>query len=172
MDKWEKIYKREQKRGLTKKSAVNEPAFIDFIRAQEINTVVEIGTKYGLSAAFFATEAEKVITFDIKDYRKKQGWIWHKAKMLDRIEAHIISSANQIRQILKGRDFDFAFIDGVTPADEIRKVFNIVKRCGRVLIHNAGPDPKFAEAHKFIEENLKPEEYQRVGKQSIYWTRG
>lgn len=170
MDRWEAIYRREQERGLTEKSAVNEKAFIDFIRSLKLEgqTVVEVGTYKGLTAAFLATEAARVITFDLKDYRKYQNWIWHKAGLLDRIEFHQNKSAADIRAVLKGQKIGFAFIDGVEPAEELEKVFRIVKKAKRVLIHNAKDTPKYTETMKFVNKILKTD-YRRIGSQSVYW---
>lgn len=169
MDKWEVIYKREQERGLNDKSAVNEQAWIDFIRGLKIHHAVEIGTYKGLSTAFLATVADHVWTFDIADHSKRQNWIWHKAGLLDRITFTQNRNANDVKRVLKDVDFDFAFIDGVTPAEELEKMFKIVKRCGRVLIHNAKPLPKYAETTKFLNKVLKGD-YARVGGHSVYWT--
>lgn len=170
MDKWEAIYKRETERGLTEKSAVNEKAFIDFIRSLKLGkeTVVEVGTYKGLSAAFFATEAARVITFDIKDFSKQQGWIWHKAGLLGRIEFHQNKNVTDIKNALKGQKFSFAFIDGVIPAEELERVFYAVKKAGRVLIHNAKDTPKYADTMEFINKVLKTD-YRRIGDHSVYW---
>ncbi len=170
MDEWKTIYKREQERGLTEKSAVNEPAFIDFIKSLNLKgkTVVEVGTYQGLCAAFLATEAEHVITFELRDFTKQQNWIWHKAGLLDKITAHRNKNTADIKKKLAGKKIDFAFIDGVEPAEELEKVFRAVKKAGRVLIHNAKDSPKYAETMKFVNKNLKGQ-HTRIGKHSVYW---
>jgi hypothetical protein len=96
-----------------------------------IRHAVEIGTWRGLSTAVLAHYADRVTTVD--NHRcelSRRLWMW--AGVTDKIEDKVITD-----QIPEG-EYDFAFIDGGHTAEQVRKDFESVKSCRRVLFHDYG----------------------------------
>lgn len=116
----------------------------------EIDTVVEIGTYHGESAAFMAQFANRVITFDITDYPEK--WpLWEAFNFIEKIEFTQVKTKEEIVQALALVEFDFAFVDDGHSYEECAADFEIVKHCGRVLFHDVN-HPNFKGVLKFAEE--------------------
>lgn len=167
MKTWEEIYDYANKHDITAKSAVNEEAWCDFIRSLDLEIVVEMGTYKGLSAAFFATVAKKVITFDIKDWQIKYK-LWYDNGLSDKIVFVQNKRMKDIEKALRGVDFDFCFVDGLNTFEQLVESFDIAKRCGRILYHNTQRVPKYAKGTRFLDEIIKGN-YQRIGRSSAYW---
>jgi len=132
-------------------SATMEKDFIEFFPNIKINTVVEIGTYRGMSAAYIADFAEKVHTFDIVDYPEKYK-MWDDLGVADKIIFHLIKGESDIKEILEIIDFDFAFIDGNHSYENVKADFKLVKRCGRVLFHDVYPRKVSQWVIKFTNE--------------------
>ena len=154
-----------EKHSLTEKAAVYEPAFRNFIRSLKIKTAVEIGTYRGVTAAFMAEQAEKIYTFDIKDYPEKRT-LWQKTGTDNKIVFAKINTISDIKDFLSGITFDFCFIDGPGTAKELSAAFKIARAGGRVLFHNSGPKEKY----KVVREYVTTLDVTPVGTQSLYWT--
>jgi predicted O-methyltransferase YrrM len=92
--------------------------------------------------------ADKVHTFDIRNLYDLKTW--EKLGLASKIEFHLIKDREEIKQILKDIEFDFAFVDE-DHSEKVRDSFELVKRCGRVLFHDI-EHPKFPEVSKFMDE--------------------
>jgi len=150
MNKIDKVYKfvieNEYNLGMT---AIRNLDFRIVCQVLKINTAVEIGTFYGATAAYMAQFANKVITFDIRNLYDQPTW--KKLGLADKIQFHLVKDREEIKQILKDVNFDFAFIDDDHSSEGVRESFAIVKRCGRVLFHDI-EHPKFPGVSAFIDE--------------------
>ena len=134
-----------------------------WLESLKINTLVEIGTCYGLSAAHFALHVNKVHTFDVCSFEGRDK-LWEDTGVADKICFHLIKTRNNIRRILKDMDFDFAFIDARHEVEEVRKDFRVVKRCKRVLFHDVDSE-RFPDNYEFLNEIGGRIVYNNIG----YW---
>jgi predicted O-methyltransferase YrrM len=139
------VVENEYNLGMT---AVRNLDFRTICKVLKLGTVVEIGTFCGATAAYMAQFADKVYTFDIRNLYDRPTW--EKLGLADKIEFHLVKDREEIRQILDGIDFDFAFIDE-DHSEKVRDSFDLVKRCGRVLFHDI-EHPRFPAVSKFIDE--------------------
>lgn len=117
----------------------------EFFEKLNIKSMVEIGTCKGVSTAFFAEIVGEIYTFDIKTYAEQQ-------KMLNpytNIYLYRVPGREDIRKLLKHIKFDFAFIDAVHDYENVSKDFELVRRCGKVLFHDAD---QFPEVRHFTDE--------------------
>ncbi|MHA1302186.1 MAG: class I SAM-dependent methyltransferase [Candidatus Heimdallarchaeaceae archaeon] len=130
-----KVYNYAKENDLFVQSAIKEKEFREFFKTINIKTVVEIGTYRGVSAAYIAQFAKKVFTFDIVDWEEKYR-VWYELGVGDRIRYFTIKDREDIRKVLGGIDFDFAFIDGKHTYEDVKADFELLKRCGRVLFHD------------------------------------
>ena len=105
-------------------------------------TALEIGTYRGCSTAEIAQYVERVITIDLKhgkmemngeDFDRQAFW---KSLGIDNIDLRLVKDDYEKRRLVDSLDFDFAFIDGAHD-DGVRLDFELTKRCGRVLFHDA-----------------------------------
>jgi len=166
------VYEYARKNKFTAHSAICNTEFRDIFKNISINSVVEIGTYKGISAAYIAQFANKVYTFDIVDYPEKYK-NWDILGVNDKMFFYVVKSryedniaknfsgtfsknngAVDIKFILDEIDFDFAFIDGEHTYRDVKADFELVKRCGRVLFHDVVPEFRFI--NKFVKElNIK-----------------
>lgn len=111
------------------------------LRGQGYRTVLEIGTYRGVSTAYIAQMCERVITVDLYTGQlEREGEVfdrrafWSHMGVEEKITQVRVSGDAEKAQLLSGRQFDFAFIDGglVNVASD----FALVKRCGAVLFHD------------------------------------
>ena len=135
----------------------------------ELKTVVEIGTCYGLSAAYFAQFADEVYTFDVADFPGRQK-MWKRLRLADKIHFYIIhgreidgvtknfkgtvsknEKAIDIKYVLDRIKFDFAFIDANHNYNDVKADFELVKSCGRVLFHDTDLI-RFEGVNNFVNE--------------------
>jgi predicted O-methyltransferase YrrM len=130
-------------------TAVRNLDFRIVCKVLDINVAVEIGTFCGTTAAYMAQYANKVYTFDVRNlYQLKT---WEELGLADKIEFHLIKGRDEIAEILKDIEFDFAFVDGAHEYEDTKADFELVKRCGRVLFHDI-EHPRFPGVSKFIDE--------------------
>ena len=172
-------YAREN--NLVQYSTIADKNFQEFFHKVKIDTAVEIGTYRGISAAYIAQFAKKVYTFDIVDYPEKYK-MWRDLKVADRIVFNTVKGrydstknfegifedndrAVDIKSILDGLDFDFAFIDGEHTYKNVKADFELVKKCGRVLFHDVHRKYKFVR--KFVKELGNVEIDWNIG----YWSK-
>lgn len=120
-------------------------------------TALEIGTYRGVSAAAMSEFVEKVITIDLRfgkleynrvhqvdprDAEHDRHAFW-RALGVDNIEFIQVEDDAEKKTVIEALDFDFVFIDGAHDAT-VRNDFELVKRCGRVLFHDADDNRKRA----------------------------
>lgn len=135
------FYKDMAKRlpkGIFKHSAIDEHDTLQnaLSRIGNSNCTVEIGTYYGLSTIVLGSWSKKIMTFDIV-YHPEFGTVKRVFPGLQNIHHHVIKDREDIAMDIHGLVFDFAFIDAVHDEENVRKDFEIVKSCGRVLFHDA-----------------------------------
>lgn len=130
---------KNRTKGLGRFSAINDIEFRIFFKKiskkLEIQNIVEIGTYKGVSAAYMAKFVNRVYTFDIKDYSIKCK-VWEDVRVRDKICSYVVRDRKGIKEILDMIEFDFAFIDGCHRYGDVKKDFELVKRCGQVLFHD------------------------------------
>lgn len=128
-----------------KRSAARSPADRSVLRLvvcpRNIHTVLEIGTYRGCAAALMSQWCEKVITVDLVRgwlERDKQPFDRHgfwRSLGIDNIEFHRVHGEADKATLVNSLQFDLAFIDGEHDAT-VRRDFDLVRRCGRVLFHD------------------------------------
>jgi hypothetical protein len=96
----------------------------------------EIGTWNGLTAAVLSRHFDQVVTVDIAHNELKHTII--KRLGIQNIQFVDIGDNYDKWKVAEELDFDFAFLDG-NHADDTAADWEIVKRCGRVLFHEAWP---------------------------------
>ncbi len=112
------------------------------LKDKGIRTVLEIGTYKGVSAAAMAQYVDRVITIDLK-----RGRLENTDRSFDRhafwrtmgvtnVELILVENDAEKKAVVDELEFDFAFVDGAHD-QTVRDDFNLVKRCGRVLFHDA-----------------------------------
>ena len=146
MDVYRYVIENDYNLGMT---AVRNLDFRTVCKVLKLGTAVEIGTFCGATAAYMAQYADKVHTFDIRNLYDKPTW--EKLGLADKIVFHHVKDCEETERILSAIKFDFAFIDDDHTGDTLKKNFEMVKRCGRVLIHDI-EHPKFPDVSKFIDE--------------------
>lgn len=119
-----------------------------FLLRKPIKHVLEIGTYNGLGTAFMAQYAEKVTTIDIADYPLKKD-IWNAVGVTDKITAHLVETEEEKQVIIDDLDFDVAFVDGNHFEEYPRTDFEMVKHCGRVILHDYHTD--FPDVMRFVD---------------------
>lgn len=144
------LYDYAKKNKLTVQSAIKEKEFRDFFKNVRIKTVVEIGTHKGISACYMAQFAKKIFTFDVKDYRVKYK-VWEDFGVKDRIFYFTVKDRDDVEEVLDSIKFDFSFIDGKHTYEDVKADFEMVKHCGKVLLHDVNKK-KFTGVKKFAEE--------------------
>ena len=96
------------------------------------STCFEVGTWNGLTAVVLSQFFDRVVTVDIANNKIKHAIIAHCG--IANIECvDIVDNAGK-GPILRGLDFDFAYLDG-NHAEDTELDFSMTKRCGRVLFH-------------------------------------
>jgi hypothetical protein len=123
-----------------------------------ISEAIEIGTFNGFSTAILTQYARKVFTFDV--CQRNEEFIWNELRVRDKIHAFV--STNEMieweinfffksdwKQHKVDCNFNFAFIDGSHDYDMVKRDFELVKFCKKVLFHdyNIAPD-----VNKFCKE--------------------
>lgn len=123
--------------------------------------VVEVGTRFGMSAAVLSEYCNHVYTFDI--VKPKYPVIDFLG--IENITQIVVDEKHIHREIAK-IDFDFAFIDGNHAKDYPLRDFEAVKKCGRVLFHDI---PSLAV--RAVYEALPQEQMTFWKEESMgYWT--
>jgi len=158
------IYEYAKENKLLSRSAVGGNEFREFFKNIKIKTVVEIGTYKGISSAYMAQFAKKVFTFDIRDYKEKYK-LWQELGIENKIFYYTIKGKNEnfegkfqssknkvnIEDVINSIRFDFAFIDGEHTYEDVKRDFELVKHCGKVLFHDVAKK-SFTGVRKFVDE--------------------
>ncbi len=120
---------------------------------------VEIGTLFGVTTALLAHYSERVLTIDIA-YQQTAAYIKHFFGVDEKITNAILEDDAEKAEVLGAIDFDFAFIDAIHTYDGVKGDFGLVKKCGRVLLHDYKID-MFPGVTKFIDELPEDEVIKR-----------
>jgi SAM-dependent methyltransferase len=115
--------------------AGNEQIFIESLSTKSVKTVLEIGTHYGVTAAFFAELGYNVITIDIERSDMAVD-LWKRLNLSDKITYHIVDNNNEKVKVIDKSNFDFVFIDGDHRSGQVKIDFDAVRKCGNVLFHD------------------------------------
>ena len=105
-------------------------------------TAVEIGTYRGVAAAEMSQYCERVVTIDLAHGKLEQNEsVWDRHAFwssigVTNVDFFAVGSDFEKARLLKGLQFDFAFIDGAHDAS-VANDFAMVKKCGHVLFHDA-----------------------------------
>lgn len=134
--------------GVLKKSVINIRGGAGVIPSMlcggKFRTVLEIGTYKGVGAAEISQYVDRVITIDLKNGRaERKGEVWDRHAFwaslgITNIDLVLVDDDDEKRALVAAMEFDFALIDGnhEDPA-AIAADFEMVKRCGNVLFHDA-----------------------------------
>lgn len=132
---------------ILRKSAMNirggAGVFEHVLAGRGYGTVLEIGTYRGVSSAEIAQYVDRVVTIDLK-HGKLEGAgenfdrlaFWDSLGVKN-IELRLVADDAEKAAFVRGLDFDLAFIDGGHDARSVAFDFEITKRCGRILFHDA-----------------------------------
>ncbi len=112
---------------------------------EPLHHVIEIGHYQGLSTAVLTHFCDRVFTFDT--CLRNQEYVWDILGVRDKINLFISTREfieNEINYYFltewKNReivtDFNFAFVDGDHSYEGIKRDFELVKFCKRVLLHD------------------------------------
>ena len=115
---------------------------------KNINSVVEIGTKYGVGTILPAHYAYHATTIDIRQ-RTEPLAVWNYFGVNHKINYAVIENDKEKEELLDGLDFDFAIIDGDHTYDGVALDFERTKKGGRVLFHEYILSPPESDPHKF-----------------------
>jgi len=104
-------------------------------------TCLEIGTYNGITAVVLSQYFERVVcvSLDAEDLKKriiKREIVEHLG--IQNIEFRDVSSNAEKARVINSLEFDFCYSDGDHTHDA-RSDFDLVKRCGKVLMHEAWP---------------------------------
>ena len=98
-------------------------------------TLIEIGTARGISTVLLAEIAEKIITFDIREYRIKYE-IWEYFNVEKQITYMHPGTRLEVKEIVNPISFDAAFIDGYHNYPSVSFDIGMLKGCGKLLFHD------------------------------------
>jgi len=142
-----------------KKSAARLPGgaetFDAVLSGKGYRTVLEIGTYRGCSAALMSQYCERVITIDLRHGQlEASGQHFDRRAFWDSLDAtnidlHLVEDDDDKAALIASMEFDFAFIDGGHDAASVRRDFDLVKRCGRVLFHDYADNGRPEKDHVF-----------------------
>lgn len=133
----------------------------------EFKRVLEIGTLRGISAAYMAQFVERVDTIDLASGRLEQLGVsfdrykFWEALGVDNVVLHLVEDDREKAEVIRGLDFDLAFIDG--GKNDIATDFALVKHCGAVLFHDVDRrgKPELDAVYDFVMA-LPPEQVERT----------
>lgn len=149
------------------RSAAGPEVFRHMLEGKGYRTVLEIGTYRGCAAAEMSQYCEKVITIDLKfgSIEKRRGTFdrvaFWRSLGVDNIALCLVENDADKAALVRGLDFDFAFIDGAHDIESVRSDFELVRRCGRVLFHDYSDDVNctngvFAFLSTFTQDQIEP----------------
>lgn len=164
-----------------RKSALNirggAGVFERVLSGKGYRNVLEIGTYRGAGAAEMAQYCEKVITIDLQFGKlERNGTTFDREAFwrslgVNNIEFHAVSGDHEKAKLISNLEFDLAFIDGAHTGGAVARDFEMVKRCGKVLIHDYddnGRGPQFNEAFDFV--NSLPKDQVQILDIFALWT--
>jgi hypothetical protein len=123
-----------------------------------------------------------VITFDLKHGQiESNGTTFDRRAFWESLGVHnidlrLVKDDAEKKRLIDGMTFEFAFIDGAHDYASVRRDFEMVKRCGRVLFHDADDNrlrddnPEASNAIFDFIATLPPKEITRMDI-FAYWQR-
>lgn len=150
-------------------------AFRWAMEGRGIKTAVEIGTYRGVGSAEMSRWCERVVTIDLQHGKlEKMGETFDrpafwKSLGVENVELHLIRDDRDKFRLLKGVDFQFAFIDGAHDAT-VSRDFEWTKRCGLVLFHDYDRRGVRDQDHVFDFVNSLPKEQVQVHDIFALWS--
>lgn len=136
---FQKVLKKFGKTAFARSSACMEfETFLRRINARG-KTCLEIGTYQGMSAVVLSQFFERVVCVSVDDDLRriiKRDIVEYLG--ITNIEFYDVKDNTEKRKIVEALAFDFAYSDG-DHANDTQEDFDLVKRCGRVLLHEAWP---------------------------------
>lgn len=134
------------------------------LEGKGVRTALEIGTYRGVGAAELSQYVDQVFTIDLHHGKLEgNGERWDREAFwrglgIENITQILVENDEEKAEFVSVLDFDFALIDGAHDAT-VKNDFELVKRCGHVLFHDADrrgkPDKDFVI--DFIESLPKAE---------------
>lgn len=107
-----------------------------------VRTALEIGTYRGVGAAELSQYVDHVVTIDLKRGKLEtlhENWdresFW-RSLGIDNISLVLVEDDAEKAALINAMQFDFALVDGAHD-ETVRNDFYLVKKCGRVLFHDA-----------------------------------
>lgn len=114
---------------------------LSLIGGKHYKTIIEIGTYRGISTAFLSEYCDRIVTIDIcalpEEIREWREQLWDDLEIKN-IVTHNIFQDEEKRGIIEKEEFDLAFVDGGHSVDSVRRDFEFVRHCGKVLFHDYG----------------------------------
>ncbi len=110
-----------------------EKLFRSFLKDIDITNAVEIGTYLGVSSLLLAHYAYHLTTIDVYP-RTEPIPLWDYFGVSPKIEYAVVMNDDIKKKYVESLGFDFAYIDGDHRYEGVKSDFELVKRCGRVLI--------------------------------------
>lgn len=95
---------------------------------------VEIGTRHGLTAIILSRFFKHVYSFDIVDSNLKERIV--KYLNIENITYYTVEDNKEKAEIIKGLDFQCAYVDGDHEKDTLFD-FRLVRKCRNVIFHEA-----------------------------------
>lgn len=130
----------------------NESYISDLLRIIRAQTILEIGTLRGCSAAVFSNYASNIVTIDTasspESDRILAGEVWSYLKIRNVVRSFLAHDDIHKLDIIRSQSFDMAFIDGGHSYEDVQFDFCCVKACGIVLFHDYKPEePTYCDCH-------------------------
>lgn len=118
------------------------------LRALRVDTIVEIGTRHGITAALLGRFAERVITIDID----KSPIVYDVLACagVDNVVPLIVHNDEAKGLLLDRLNFDLAFVDGDHHYAGVAFDFAHARRCGCVVFHDYA-DPRYEGVTKLVD---------------------
>ena len=124
--------------GIKMQSALCEPGtrLTEALAGCRFRRILEIGTFQGLTAAVLADYADSVVTLDIQRQPTCEQ-VWDIFDVKSKITQIIVKDNAEKGDVVRGQDFDMAFIDGAHGRQEVAFDFGIVRqKCQHALFHD------------------------------------
>lgn len=142
-----------------------------------VRTALEIGTYRGVGAAEISQYVDRVVTIDLK-----RGKLEGNGERFDRhafwasigvtnVDLILVDDDAEKAAVIAGLEFQFALVDGAHDPT-VRNDFELVKRCGSVLFHDA--DRRGSREKDYVIDFIEslPQEHIRYLDIFAHWREG